>query len=79
MLFEVSKAIREQTKKCRHKFRCLKEGGCAECAFEAPISESLIFVTPNHDHGSCAYITSYGNGHVCSCPTRCEIYRKYVK
>lgn len=71
----INKEIVKKTK-CPFNFACLTNTNKIQCNVESIINNSILFVKPTN--GSiCHYNINYGNGHICNCPVRKEICRKY--
>ncbi len=76
MAFQIDEEILRQTTECQHNFKCLDTGDCPGCEAESKIGDGHVFVKMNENQ-ICPYKMSFGPAYICSCPTRCEIYRKY--
>lgn len=81
MDLKVSRESRKKTSKCPSNFLCLTDKEkpmCSEakpiCSVEIPL-ESMLFVK-NGDN-NCVYMEEYGEGRLCTCPVRFEIYNRY--
>lgn len=62
---------------CRENFPCLQKPDCCRCVVEACISSRYLFVKPQGTT-VCPYLVEFGfTSHVCGCPVRNELYRKY--
>jgi hypothetical protein len=62
--------------KCLFNFVCLSDPDKILCKVESNVGNSVLFVKPTN--GSiCNYKTNFGEGHICKCPVRKEIYEKY--
>ena len=79
MPFQIDKAICDQTTNCKYDFKCLTQDGCPCCEVEFHVPKELLFVKIKNENIQCPYAMSYGYSYICSCPVRCEIYRKYKK
>jgi len=78
MSIEIDEVIIKRTIKCQKDKACLNGEECYDCKFESPISDELIFVKPKQKNTECPYKLLFGyDSHICQCPVRCEIYRKY--
>jgi hypothetical protein len=77
--FEVNAEIRKKTTKCPSNFKCLTANNCPGCEIESLISENYAFVKMKEKNRNCPYAIPFGLSFLCSCPTRCEIYRKHNK
>ena len=71
-----SKIIKETTK-CCFDFQCLDEGGKPNCEVEAHLTRNVLFVK-RPSSLNCNYHLSNGYSHICQCPIRTELYRKYI-
>lgn len=72
----VDSATISATTKCSKQFSCLAGDG-EICAVEYSMNKGISFVNCAEDSG-CCYRTSYGDGWICLCPVRNEIYNKYA-
>ena len=71
----INKKIIKKTK-CPFNFVCLSDTDKISCKVETNINHSVLFVKPTN--GSlCNYRTNFGEGYICKCPVRKEIYEKY--
>ena len=75
--YHVSKITVCNSDKCQKEFSCL-EGDNPLCPVESLINEKVLFVKCI-SKGHCSYRRSYGDGYICFCPTRREIFKKYGK
>lgn len=76
MSIEIKEDIKALAPLCKHDFACLKPGHHALCKVQDCINGKVHFIECN-DQNYCVYRTSFGYGHICSCPVRKEIYNKY--
>jgi hypothetical protein len=75
----IDKEILEKTAKCIKSFSCLKSGKEYICSVECYAAKNLIFVKGDGSNRiGCGYCMSFGDSFVCSCPTRNEIYSRYL-
>lgn len=75
----IDENIKNETKHCTNDFDCLKNVNhtCLLIKVDSHVNGKVLFIDcKNHN---CHYKMSYGNGTICNCPTRNEIYRKYKK
>ena len=73
----INKKIIKKTTKCPFNFVCLSNPDKISCQVESNIGDTILFVKPTN--GSiCDYRTSFGEGYICTCPVRNEIYAKYL-
>ena len=66
---------------CEHDYSCLTKEKCGNrniCDVSFSAGECVLFIN-NIEQAICNFRMSYGYSHVCTCPTRYEIYRKYMK
>ena len=71
----INKKIIRKTK-CPFNFVCLSNPDKILCKAESKVGSTILFVKPTN--GSiCNYRTNFGDGHICTCPVRNEIYKKY--
>ena len=73
---EINPKIIKETTKCCFEFQCIEEDGKPQCEVEALSAGGVLFVK-NPLSLNCNYHLSNGYGHICHCPTRIELYRKY--
>jgi hypothetical protein len=78
MAVHVDKATLKKTTRCRRDFECLESGVCSGCEIKPVGRDDKFLVKPKGDSESCPYLTELGfASHICRCPTRVEIYRRY--
>ena len=65
-----------KTTKCPSDLKCLNDKTHLHCRPERPIKEYGIFIDTNKSN-SCPYKLSFGNGTICNCPVRYEIFKRY--
>jgi hypothetical protein len=76
---EIDQEIIDKAKKCKGNFACLT--GEADCLGNVDTSDSgVLYIKSdaNCKEISCAYCLPFANTFFCSCPTRNEIYRRYL-
>lgn len=76
-IFEIDQAILDKTVKCS-KRGCLS-GKDVICPVQNALDLDIIFVDFDHRNDICRYCMPYGDGFMCLCPTRQEIFHKYRK
>lgn len=77
MGLQISDEILTKTSQCPYDFVCLTGDQYPKCPVENLIGETSLFIkSVKVDHEP--YKMSFGNGHLCTCPTRKEIYKKYT-
>jgi len=76
----IDEAILKQTTKCPNEFKCLNRAEYPLCraAGNTAVLDSGIFVIAPERNG-CSYKLRWGDGHMCRCPVRMEIYQRYKK
>jgi hypothetical protein len=72
---EVSEETRQKTEKCWRGFACLSDTGNGPCAVRSCV-RGVLFVD-KQTASYCPYDVIFGYSHICSCPTRQEIYDRY--
>ena len=71
---EIESETLARTIHCREGFACLVGQHC--CSVESCIGGTILFVRrPPED--VCYYAVHFGDGCLCSCPTRKELYSRY--
>jgi len=74
--YTVSEETIKETKRCKKGFSCLKEQREDLCQVDSCVDDEVPFIKcMNKD--SCSYQGTLGNGIVCYCPTRKELYNKH--
>jgi hypothetical protein len=68
----------QKTTKCPSAFKCQSDEAYPLCAPESSIPGYGLFVQPP-EANSCHYKMSFGNGFICTCPTRYEIFTRYKR
>ena len=76
MYRKVTEDIIKKATNCTKKFTCLSAYRKDLCKIESHPSESVFFIEHLNDE-TCKYSYSFGYSHVCTCPVRQEIYRRY--
>lgn len=76
MELQVSLEARRATKMCPSGFSCLAGDRKDLCAVERSVNGEVIFVKCLHE-GDCSFSHPFGNGHICVCPVRKEIFNTY--
>ena len=83
MKFNISNDSIKRTAICHGNFNCLNGNGnskhCGDkplCPVTFALGEDMKFVDYNGSLG-CNYYMNYGNGFICNCPVRNEIYNRY--
>jgi hypothetical protein len=76
--FEIDEQIVLASDRCREAYSCLKGVEDCLCSVEDELGGRVLFVT-EHNSIACPYKMSYGYSHICSCPVRMEIYKRYSR
>ena len=74
-MYEIDQSIILQAANCDMDFICLTEKAHPSCKVESCIGCSVHFIEKLERN--CNFNQAFGNGHVCICPVRKEIYNKY--
>jgi hypothetical protein len=77
-MLEISETARSKTTRCEFNFECLADGKCQDCKIDGALGDRELFVVRTQ-YKDCFYCFPFGYAHICSCPARNEIYRKYNK
>jgi len=72
----VSGATLRQTVECMYEYHCLEESGWNLCPVRSPIQPRGLLLE-SCMRVDCPYLSSMETGHVCVCPTHCELYDRY--
>ena len=75
MPLQVSDKTRQRTEKCWREFVCLSDSENGPCAVRSCV-RGVLFVT-RRTTAYCPYDVAFGFSHICSCPTRQEVYDRY--
>lgn len=73
---EIDHETQERTKHYMFGFAYIRSVAWEGCAVEQDINRSILNVKP-HGSCSCSYHVYLGDAHVCTCPTRPEIYPRH--
>ena len=76
-LLKIDQTILNETTKCSNDFECLRNENyvCRTMKVESCIGGTILFM--NCKDKLCNYKIYYGNGTICNCPVRKELYNKY--
>lgn len=72
----ISDETKRATTNCRKNFCCLSTDREKICKIKECINNKVCFVSCENS-GDCLYKMSFGNGYVCNCPVRKDLYKKY--
>jgi hypothetical protein len=77
ILLEIDQSIINEATRCVHNHQCLtnNEFICRLAKVESFVGKEIMFV--DCENNACKYITHFGYAHVCSCPVRIELHKKY--
>ena len=73
---KINKKILEETRDCSKDFSCLSPSGKGLCGVKGEIGKELYFIEDT-TRDYCSYKNSFGSAHICTCPTRKEVYSSY--
>jgi hypothetical protein len=79
MKFQINEKILMRTTDCRCYFHCLNGESGKMCIADSPVNEDGLFLKKVSDK-DCPYLRKIGFSfvsHICTCPTRREIYERY--
>lgn len=77
--FQIDGKLVERADRCQRGNPCLGGGEGLHCQVRFSVQKDddhYIFIECREDDG-CSYRLTFGQTHVCTCPVRAEIYRKY--
>jgi hypothetical protein len=74
----INKETIDKTKKCLSDFSCLNGTDDCLCTVESTIANLGLLVMPGKYH-KCLYKMSFGNGFICLCPVRYEIFTRSLE
>lgn len=76
---DINQKIIDETIHCENNFECLENENhsCFLMKIDHCIGHKVLFI--NCTKITCHYNMNFGNGVVCNCPTRKEIYYKYKR
>ena len=75
MTFDVSEETRDRTNQCWRDFACLSGEEDVICVVQERVGDVLFVERPATIY--CPYDVTFGYSHICSCPVRREIYKRY--
>jgi hypothetical protein len=75
----INKETIEKTTKCAFGCKCLTDEVHSLCTTESVIAGYGLFVNKTANNHLCTYKMSFGNGTICTCPTRFEIFDRYKR
>ena len=79
MKYDIDEAILKAASACSKMRMCVTEEGkpcCTPIQIMRGEGEEAALIECPEDSG-CSYCHSFGNTHICLCPVRMEIYRRY--
>lgn len=79
MAYSVAPEVLARTLWCRKQFACLQEGSCencAKCVIEGENAINALYLRKRESSG-CPYYFDFGDGYLCTCPTRYALYKNY--
>jgi hypothetical protein len=79
MDLQISDKVLKQTINCAHNFRCLHAETANICPVDINIKGDPLFIRPLKKD-PCPYLIVFGYSyHICKCPTRKELFKRYNK
>ncbi len=76
MGFEINKDTLKKTTRCAYGFQCLEDEGRKVCPGKNHISGSGLFIN-DEKRRHCMYFMYFGQGYICNCPVRSELFELY--
>ena len=73
---KIDKAVLHRTTNCKHDFRCLSGKKKRLCKVTGSVGFDIKIIKPKAEI-DCKYRLTYGNGSLCVCPTRNDLYNRY--
>ena len=74
--YKISEKTVLETKRCQKDFSCLKGQHEELCKIESCVNGKVHFVKCL-SYTNCSYKGPYGDGFICYCPTRKELFNTY--
>jgi len=78
MIMAIDKKVLKQAEKCPFDLKCQICKKNTICCPENMMGRDVLFIKAKNND-LCPYKMPFGYSHVCLCPARKEIYRKYKK
>ncbi len=81
MKFNIATQVLKETTRCPNNFSCLlngQTGDPVECEVQWAGAKDVLFVK-SKKLLACPYRFVFGEGYICTCPTRYAIYKKYKR
>lgn len=76
--YSVSAETLAETKRCNKDFSCQKGPREDLCPIDYCVAGKVHFIKCQNKE-ICPYQSTFGDGVICNCPTRKELYNKYGK
>jgi|WetSurMetagenome_2_1015567.scaffolds.fasta_scaffold167295_2 hypothetical protein len=76
MIYEIAEPTKKRAAKCPYSLECLSNDKWNTCYIEDELSGGLS-VKKICTQKFCNYFLYFGSRHICICPVRVEIYRRY--
>ena len=80
MDIHVSDEVRRAATNCKKEFSCLereRNNICTVLCTKEDCINGIVHFIKCLNEGSCSYQHSFGDGFICGCPVRKEIFNKY--
>ncbi len=76
--FKISQKIKKLTTKCSYDFECTVNHHWDTCSISGKLKDKGLFIEKKSNRNTCAYNLSFGKTHLCQCPARYEIFKRYT-
>jgi hypothetical protein len=76
MAYQIGEDTKKRTTKCPYNFECLNNKKWDTCCIEKELSGGLVIKNISRQK-FCNYFLYFGSRHICMCPIRVEIYRRF--
>ena len=75
-VIKINEEILLRTTRCKYEFCCLSGDKACLCKVTSSVGFDIKVIKPTSKI-DCNYLLSHGNGSLCVCPTRNELYNRY--
>lgn len=76
--FKLSQKTKKLTTKCPCDFECIANHHWDTCSISGKLRDKGLFIEEKSNRNNCSYQLSFGKTHLCQCPARHEIYKRYT-
>ncbi len=78
MQYVIAQDVLKRTDRCGHGFSCLSCSKDCLCPVVSAVDGAVVFVDEKCTRKPyCGYRMGFGNGHICTCPTRKALFHQY--